>query len=323
MQWPLFRLPSTLRKAGVLGINRRNIQLVQRLNSRTDYPKADDKYLTKTLAQKFGIPTPHLLDRVESVGAIRSCLSRLKELDEFVIKPAHGSGGEGIVVVTGKNSEREFLRARGDTITLSEIRYHLASILHGLYSLGGTTDQVLIEERVHFDPIFRDISVRGVPDIRIVVVQGVPILAMLRLPTVASGGRANLHQGAVAAGVDIVTGKTCHGVWQSRSVTTHPDTGADISGRTIPCWEDLLRIAALGYEMTNLGYLGVDIVFDEKQGPLLLEVNVRPGLAIQLANQIGLLNRVKALLAVLPKEGLALEDRLALSKELFSPTKKL
>ncbi|MCB0354631.1 MAG: hypothetical protein KDD64_13940, partial [Bdellovibrionales bacterium] len=226
MRWPPFCLPSELRKAGVLGINRRNIQLVQRLNSRMDYPKADDKFLTKSLAKKFGIPTPKLLDRIESVGAIRNCIARLNDRDEFVLKPAHGSGGEGIVVVTGRSTKNEFLRARGDTISLAEIRYHLASILHGLYSLGGLPDQVLVEERVHFDPIFKDISVQGVPDIRIVVVRGVPILAMLRLPTRASCGRANLHQGAIAAGVDIVTGRTHHGVWKSRAIDIHPDTGA-------------------------------------------------------------------------------------------------
>jgi glutathione synthase/RimK-type ligase-like ATP-grasp enzyme len=48
--------------------------------------------------------------------------------------------------------------------------------------------------------------------------------------------------------------------------------------------------------MTGLGYLGVDLMIDEDKGPLMLEVNARPGLAIQLANGIGLLHRLEPIL---------------------------
>jgi hypothetical protein len=41
--------------------------------------------------------------------------------------------------------------------------------------------------------------------------------------------------------------------------------------------------------MTGLGYIGVDVVLDANHGPLLLELNARPGLAIQIANFQGLL----------------------------------
>jgi len=44
--------------------------------------------------------------------------------------------------------------------------------------------------------------------------------------------------------------------------------------------------------MTGLGYLGVDIVLDKAYGPMLLELNARPGLAIQVANQAGLRQRL-------------------------------
>ena len=43
-----------------------------------------------------------------------------------------------------------------------------------------------------------------------------------------------------------------------------------------------------------MGYLGVDIVLDRKQGPMLLEANARPGLAIQIANGQGLIPRFEA-----------------------------
>jgi len=42
-----------------------------------------------------------------------------------------------------------------------------------------------------------------------------------------------------------------------------------------------------------MGYLGVDIVLDAQAGPLMLELNARPGLNIQIANQEGLLHRLR------------------------------
>jgi hypothetical protein len=53
-------------------------------------------------------------------------------------------------------------------------------------------------------------------------------------------------------------------------------------------------------EAVGLGYLGVDIVVDAAAGPLLLEANARPGLAIQTANGLGLvpcLDRIDASLS--------------------------
>ncbi|MDX5335526.1 MAG: alpha-L-glutamate ligase-like protein, partial [Marinobacter sp.] len=44
---------------------------------------------------------------------------------------------------------------------------------------------------------------------------------------------------------------------------------------------------------TGLGYMGVDLVVDAYKGPLLLELNARPGLAIQMANGEGLLPRLR------------------------------
>ena len=51
----------------------------------------------------------------------------------------------------------------------------------------------------------------------------------------------------------------------------------------------------------GLGYIGVDIVVDVNEGPMLLEANARPGLAIQIANGRGLLPRLEAIDAQLDK----------------------
>jgi alpha-L-glutamate ligase-like protein len=146
---------------------------------------------------------------------------------------------------------------------------------------------------VQFDPIFDHITFQGVPDIKIIVFLGVPVLAMLRLPTRVSGGKANLHQGAIGAGIDLVTGVTLNAVSHQGMVSEHPDTGNPISGIGIPYWQTMLQTASRCYDLTQLGYLGVDMVLDRIKGPLLLELNARPGLGIQMANGAGLLPRLQ------------------------------
>ena len=117
-------------------------------------------------------------------------------------------------------------------------------------------------------------------------------MAMVRLPTRASDGKANLHQGAVGAGIDMSTGETLAGVLQNDIVEEHPDTGALVAGLSIPHWDFILESAARCYEVTELGYLGVDMVIDRSLGALILEMNARPGLNIQIANCTGLATRI-------------------------------
>ncbi|MGD9305818.1 MAG: sugar-transfer associated ATP-grasp domain-containing protein, partial [Desulfobacterales bacterium] len=174
-----------------------------------------------------------------------------------------------------------------------------------------------IEYRVQFDPVFEAISYQGVPDVRVIVFLGVPVMSMVRLPTCMSGGKANLHQGAIGAGIDITSGTTLTAVWRNDIVDEHPDTGNPVTGVRIPHWDTLLDIAARCHELTGLGYLGVDIVLDKDKGPLILELNARPGLSIQIANRSGLLPRLK-LVEQLHTELVNLDDRLEFSKHNFS-----
>jgi alpha-L-glutamate ligase-like protein len=208
------------------------------------------------------------------------------------VKPSHGSGGDGIVVIDSHRGRR-FWTCGGSVLLWAELAHHLENTLGGQYSLGGHPDRVMVEYRVKFDPMFNPVSYLGVPDIRIIVFLGFPVMAMLRLPTRRSGGKANLHQGAVGAGIDIAYGKTVHGVIGNNNTDEHPDTGAAIGGLEVPYWQQMLSIAARCYEMTGLGYLGVDLVLDEHLGPLMLELNARPGLNIQIANAAGLLPRLE------------------------------
>jgi len=282
-----------LAAAGVLGLNQRNADFIMRLNPRRLYPRVDDKLITKRLALEAGMAVPELYGIISHQADVRRLPEIAGDRESFVIKPAHGSGGNGIVVITGrsKRKRRSYRLASGLFMSESELMHHTSNIVGGQYSLSGNPDSALIEYCVKFDPMFAEVSYQGVPDIRVIVYRGYPIMAMVRLPTRSSDGKANLHKGAVGAGIDISSGETLTGVLGDEVVDDHPDTGALISGLYIPHWDFILQSAARGLEVTGLGYLGVDIVIDRDRGPLILEMNARPGLNIQIANCAGLSTR--------------------------------
>jgi len=282
----------SLRRAGVLGMNRRNAEYIMRFNQRSSFPLVDDKLLTKKLALKHGIPTPPLYHVVSHHGDIAGFERALADRQQFVLKPARGGGGSGIILITDRR-DGKFVTQSGKMISKEEIRYHISDILSGIYSLEGLEDKALIEGLIHPDEVFSKVAYEGVPDVRIIVYRGIPAMAMVRLPTKQSDGKANLHRGAIGVGIDIGKGKTMDGVARSGVITHHPDTGELLRDIEIPYWRKMLFMASQSTDMTGLGYLGVDLVIDKNGGPLLLELNARPGLQIQIANQKGLLRRLE------------------------------
>ncbi len=303
-----FATPSQLKAAGVLGMNARNYDIIAKSNKRRLYPLVDDKVQTKKLANEVGINTPRLIGIVEVQNEVDKFLDLVKDYKEFVIKPAHGSGGKGVLVIKQYDAEN-FVTASEKVLTYNEVYQHISNILSGLYSLGGKYDIALIEEMVHFSNQFQDFSYQGIPDVRVIVYQGFPALAMMRLATKESGGRANLHQGAVGVGIDVRTGQAISAVSHNLPIAIHPDTKADLMELKVPFWREHLEIAVKGYEMTGLGYLGADIVLDKFRGPMMLELNARPGLAIQIANNRGLRNILEDIKNNYPK-GLNPQQRL-------------
>jgi len=280
--------PWELRNQGVLGINRRNLCYLFELNPRSLYRYIDDKVLTKTICKERGIPVPETYAIIDRFGDLQKLSRIIVRRCEFVVKPALGSGGRGVVVIVGRNGNL-FETTRGRMVPLMELRYHISSILSGLYSLGGQPDRVIIEQRIVSHPVFENLAVGGTPDVRIIMYRSLAVMAMLRLPTRSSKGRANLHQGAVAAGIDLSTGRTFGGVHCNRAIAVHPDTGVSIGGVKIPHWDKVLETARRLSKVLNMGYMGVDIVLDAHEGPVVLEANARPGLSIQIANRFGLL----------------------------------
>lgn len=269
----------------VLGINQRNLGYIYPSNQRKHFPLADDKVLTKKLLYQLHIPVPETYCLVSTMGEINSLWDRVCQLEEFALKPAKGKGGGGILVL--KKQNERWIDPSGNQNTDKDIRKHMADIIFGVYSFG-LWDKVIVEYRVHLHPIFKNIFSEGVADIRIIVYNHIPKIAMARVPTHKSGGKANLHQGAIGVGIDIETGCMKDGYDYKGYFSKHPDTGVEFKGIQIPFWKEILGISRKTSQAVPLKYIGVDIVLDEEKGPLIMEINARPGLEIQNVNRQGL-----------------------------------
>ncbi|MEY4588934.1 MAG: hypothetical protein RL497_1010 [Pseudomonadota bacterium] len=302
---------------GVLGMNRRNHSYIARYNPRHLYPLVDDKLKTKRLAEEYSVRVPQLIGAIENQHDCILLESLVKSHKGFCIKPCKGSGGKGIIVITDRTAEG-FIKANGQVVSALNLQRHISNILAGLFSLGGKADIALIETLIHTDTRMRAFTHEGVPDLRVIVFCGFPVMAMMRLSCKASGGKANLHQGAVGVGIDIKTGKAVNAIQNGGIIQYHPDTQQELSVLQVPAWQELLELACGCYDMTGLGYLGVDLVLDRDQGPLLLELNARPGLSIQLANKAGLLPRLQAVEQLKKIERYTNLERVAFAREHFA-----
>jgi alpha-L-glutamate ligase-like protein len=289
-----------LTKMGILGINNRVGRYILRHNNRKNYPLVDNKVLTAQRAEAWGIPMPDNYLVVENYGSLKNLHLKLEQYQSFVIKPANGSQGNGIIVI--KEIIREEVdgeirllcrRSNDKLMEIDEVKHHISGILSGLYSLSGQSDTAIIQAKIDKHPIFDQFSFGGIPDIRVIVFEGFPVMSMVRLPTKSSDGRANLHQGAIGAGINMKDGTVNNAVIRNQVVDSHPDTGHIINGLRLPFWREILELASQCYDMVNLGYIGVDIVITPDRGPILLELNARPGLAIQIANLAGLVPRLE------------------------------
>lgn len=300
-----------LRQKGVLGLNRRNIDYLFPLNSRSCHPQVDNKLATKTTCLEHGISVPETYAVIKHHGEERSLPDRIRHHSRFVIKPAAGSGGRGILVINGGENESLIK----NTARLEELRYHILTILSGLYSLDGQPDQAIIEQQIRIHPVFEIFFLSGLPDIRIITYHGIPAMAMVRLPTRASEGKANLHQGAVALGINLATGETFGGVQGNRKVSRHPDTEKFLTAVHIPHWLELLKDSIKLGEHLDLELIGIDFAIDADSGPVVLEANARPGLTIQIANRCGLIPRFNFIDAQQPKH-LTREEKIELTRKL-------
>lgn len=288
---------------GILGINARNLLYIRPYNNRKAVRMADSKLKTKQFLSARGVPVPKLYAIIRSVSELyKFDFSTLPPA--FVLKPNLGFGGEGIIPFIGRKNGL-YEKSSGNLMTQEEMNEHIGDILEGRYSMAGEPDTAFFEQLIVCDERISKFAFKGLPDIRIVVHNLIPVMAMLRLPTRESDGKANLHLGAVGVGIDIANGSATYIVRGNNIIDEVPDAGP-IRGVKLPYWDEILLIASKVQLATNLGYMAVDIALDKNMGPVLLEINARAGLGVQLANLSPLrkrLERIKGLKVTSPEKG--------------------
>lgn len=281
-----------MKASHILGLNARGQAFTFKSNTREGRKVAKSKLITAKKLRALGVPTPKIYKIFRRPGDIFT-YDWNKLPNQFAIKPAKGGGGGGIIVIKNKlKKQNVWVTNSKEKYTLEDLKLHILDILEGAYTRS-IPDAAFIQEYIGKHKRFNKLAFRGTPDIRVIVFNKVPVMAMLRLPTKESGGKANVHQGAVAVGIDIATGITTKADWHGNSVKHAPDTGAKLSGVKLPSWNRILEIASKCAELPGLGYLGVDLVLIPENGPTVLEVNSQPGLQIQLANMAGLKKRLE------------------------------
>lgn len=292
------------KKSGILGINARNLLYIRPYNKKKAIKLADDKIKTKQFLSARGIPVPKLF-------AIIKDSKELEKFDfnhlpySFVLKPNTGYGGEGIIPIIGRK-DNLYIGPGNKKFTAEDLKEHTSDVLDGRFSLSNVADYAFFEQYIVADERLAQYSYEGLSDIRVVVHNLIPVMAMLRLPTKESEGKANLHQGAVGVGIDIAKGQCTHITYKNKIIPEIPNGLGVIKGFKIPYWDEILKIASQIQLVTNLGYMAVDICIDKNSGPVLLEINARAGLGVQIANLAPLrkrLERIEGIKVTTPAKG--------------------
>ncbi len=301
-------------KKKVIGLNERYLEFIRPHNKGKAIAIADDKLLTKKILRKHDIPVP------EAIAVIKNGIE-LENFDfntlpnSFVIKPVHGTRGGGVEIFYNKDKEGKWIRGEGSKMSPDDLKGHIKDVLDGRYSLHNEPDTALIEERIRPTKSFRYYTYKGTPDVRIIIMNNIPVMGMLRLPTKESLGKANLDQGAIGSGIDMAVGKTTTSIMGKAGYLEYvPETKIPLSGLKIPYWDKILRYSIEASKVTGLGFAAIDFLIDEDKGPVIIELNARPGLSIQLANDDGMRWRLKKASGLKVK---STEQGIRLAKDLF------
>lgn len=288
---------------GLLGINARNLLYIRAYNPKKAVMLADSKIKTKNYLSARGIPVARMYNAIHNKKELRGFdFNSLP--NSFVIKPNAGYGGEGIMIIKNRKGGN-WVKESDGIVTREELEGHVDDILDGRYSIADISDIALFEQRLEAPDHFKKMAYKGLPDIRIVVHNLIPVMAMLRLPTESSQGKANIHLGGIGVGIDIAKGEMTYVTQYNKEINGLPGFG-DVKGIKIPHWNDLLLIASRVQQVTNLGFAAIDLVLDKNIGPVLLEINARAGLAVQVANMAPLrkrLERIEGIKVNTPEKG--------------------
>lgn len=281
------------RAANVLSINNRNLGFIYPHNKRCDFPIANDKLLCKEILSAVDVAVPDTHFSYSYFYDLKDLAQDLSTLQDFVIKPANGSGGNGIIVIV-RQADGGWYSAGGSFYGVEEIKKHISDIIFGVFS-HDMQDTAIIEQRIIQHVHMNEICDLGLADVRIILFKHQPVMAMSRIPTSESDGKANLHQGAIGLGINIESGKTQHAIKAGEAITHHPDSQKPLLDITIPYWSEAMLMASKAASTVPLKYLGVDIAISDK-GPVMIEINARPGIEIQNANNTAMRQQLDQIL---------------------------
>jgi alpha-L-glutamate ligase-like protein len=310
-----------MKASSILGLNSRYVLFTSKYNTKDGKKIANSKLKTAKILKKNNILHPEILAKFKSISDLEN-FKWEKLPNSFAVKPSRGLGGEGIIVIkkklrNPKNQNIKWITTQKQKIGVDDLKLHVLDILEGAYSIGSDPDIAFIQEYVGRHKVFRKLAYRGTPDIRIIIFNKIPMMAMLRLPTKESKGRANLHQGALGLGIDLATGITTKAIQNNRQIVFKPGTFRKLNGIKIPQWNLILETAVRAQIASTLGYCGVDVVIHPEKGPMVIELNAQPGLSIQLANMEGLkrrLERVDDLVVIDAEHGIKIAKALFAGK---------
>ncbi len=276
----------------ILGMNAR--YRYTKLNPASARKYGFSKLLTKQMLEEHNIATPkifHIFKTIQDVEEINWEAIPVP----FVIKPVSGSAGKGVWIIKKKvPNEAKWMNQENEIISRSDLILHVENILDGEFSTWGSNHRAMIEELIPPHPSLAKYAYKGTPDIRVVVFNQVPVMAMARIPTPESQGRANLDKGAIALGIDLATGSTTYGLKGKKEYIKYfPGTKRKVRGILIPQWKQVLETAVKASLAAGFVYMGADIFIHPDRGPMIVELNVFPGLSIQMANKAGLKRRLQ------------------------------
>lgn len=317
-------------------MNQRNNIYVKEFNPDRGIRLANNKEQTKKFLSQRSIPVPKTFIHIKTRQEWFHFDAWELPVKSFVVKPNKGSKWQGIFVVNDYR-KRENIQTKKTTLgkinlyekqiedfgyefsiggkRINEIDFKkkAGGIFQGLFSSLGKPDTMLVEDKLIPWAEFELFCQYGLADLRIIMFNLVPVIAMLRVPTKESGGKANLAQGGIGLGVDVVTGKINTLYWQGKSYTSaFPEEWSQFKNKKIPYRQEILEYSANAQYFVNSWYLGMDWVVTSKW-PKLLEINARAWLEIQNITGKSLLNimkKIEDLHVTTPSKGLEISRSL-------------
>lgn len=310
---------------GILGVNKRFLKYIKPLNPQKDIKLADSKLKTKNLLKNLDIPYPKLIDVIKNRKQLKNYDFSKLYWQDFVIKPNKWSKGKWIMICSVKKLNDEFfIKVWNKLLSQDEFKKYLIDILDWKYSLTLWNDIILIEEKIEPSDEFKIFCEYWLADIRLIVMNLVPVMAMLRYPTLKSWWKANIAAWWIWFWIDIWTWKIVS-MYKDRIIYTKnfPKEYQQFYNKTIPYWDDILLYSSQIQYFTNIWYLWLDWVISKKW-PMLLEINARAWMEIQLVNWEWLekrLRKIHDLHITLPSKWVEVWKTL-FSKKTTNPTVK-